>query len=230
MFFQLVLFQSPSIAAISASDGAAKGQAQVNKIGKLLLAEGIATLTATTIEIASNNQSGQPQTQLQGKLFKTEQSGKVFRGLAFFNKGPMLSDIDSGNCNDYVIKIDGSKVSGPVSDVTGSALTCAGQSIPLGEVSKIHSARVFKYNTKVGDSPKLKLKATCIKGKPGSTSRMSTKKKLIIATVAVCMIVGIACGIAIPLAVAGGGRSSSPPTFIAPAPAPVRSVPAPSGP
>ena len=227
MFMQLVLFPTPTYADVKASEGGPSGQASVNKIGKLLLAEGIATLTATSIEIASKDSSGNQQTQLKGKLFNKEQAGSTLKGLAFFNSGPLLSKLDAANCNDFVKKIDGNKVSGPVTDVTESSVTCAGQTIPIGEVSQIHSARVFKYSTKVGESPKVKLSATCKKVK-GS---MTMGKKILFTALVVGVIAGIACAIAIPIAVASSGGGGSPPPFIpAPAPRPSEPAPMPSGP
>lgn len=207
------------MAAVSFSDGGAQGSASVNKIGKLLIAEGIATLTATSIEIASKDSSGNQTTQLKGRLFNTEKAGSVIKGMAFFSGGPLISDLDSVGCNDYVKKIDGSKVTGPVTDVTESAVTCGGTSIPMGNVAQIHSARVFKYSTKVGESPKMNFSATCVKAK-AQGEKLSTKRKIIIATVAAVLITGIACGIAIPIAVASGGHHHNNPVYFNPTPAP----------
>jgi len=220
LFLQLVCYPLPLMAAVSFSDGGAQGTASVNKIGKLLIAEGIATLTATTIEIASKDSSGNQTTQLKGRLFNTEKAGGVIKGMAFFSGGPLISDLDSVGCNDYVKKIDGSKVTGPVTDVTESAVTCGGTSIPMGNVAQIHSARVFKYSTKVGETPKMNFSATCVKAK-AQGEKLSTKRKIIIATVAALIITGIACGIAIPIAVANsGGGGGRPPVFVSPTPAP----------
>lgn len=220
LFVQLALYPLPILASVTYSDGGAQGEASVNKIGKLLLAQGIATLTATTIEVSSQDSSGNKNTQLKGRLFKSDKFGSTVKGLAYFNEGPGLSDLDASSCNEHVVKIDGSKISGKVTDVTDSTLTCGGTSIALDQVSKIHSARVFKYTTGIGEKPKMNFTATCVKAK-ASGNKLSTKRKIIIGTVAVCLIVGIACGVAIPLAVAGGRRGGGhPPVFIAPAPAP----------
>ncbi|MGD9684217.1 MAG: hypothetical protein AB7W16_23885 [Candidatus Obscuribacterales bacterium] len=219
LFLQLVCYPLPMMAAVSFSDGGAQGSASVNKIGKLLIAEGIATLTATSIEIASKDSSGNQTTQLKGRLFNTEKAGSVIKGMAFFNGGPLISDLDSVGCNDYVKKIDGSKVTGPVTDVTDSAVTCGGTSIPMGNVAQIHSARVFKYSTKVGESPKMNFSATCVKAK-AQGEKLSTKRKIIIGTVAALIITGIACGIAIPIAVANSGGHHNNPVYFNPTPAP----------
>ena len=206
MFLQLACYPLPAYAKVTYENNRLEGNGAVNKVGKLLIAEGLATLTATTVEISSTDSSGNKSSELKGRLFKTDRFGNTVRGLAYFNEGPMLSKLDSAGCEEYVVKIDGTRVDGPIRDVANTGVACGDQIIPLGMVSEIHSARVFEYSAQVGDKSKVNFKATCNKLK----AHLTMKRKIIIGTIAVLIIAGIACAIAIPIACSGGGGGNNP--------------------
>jgi hypothetical protein len=203
--FQLTCY-SVATAQVSFSGSAISGQAPVNKVGALLLTEGLAIMSANTIEIQGKAQNGPKQTQLRGKIFKTSQTANGVKGHIYFDQGPGLASLDASNCDEFVKMTDGTKVSGPISDVTDNAITCARRSIPMNEVSEVHSARVFKMASSLGDKPHMNLEPTCIKGvattkvqpKSSSSGEFPTAAKVILAT---AVVAGVACAIALPIAI-----------------------------
>lgn len=203
--FQLTCYPTAADAAVSFSNGAVSGQASVNKVGNLLIADGLAVMSATTMTISSPNQSP----SLQGNLFKVEQVGGKVNGQVFFKSGPGLSTLDEKNCDEYVRTIDGRKVAGPISDVSSDAVTCGGRSIPMSQVEEISSGRVFKFSSATGENPKMSFNSTC--QKPTASKEVREKKpvsKLTKVMVVGVLLAGVACAIAIPVAIAcssGGG-------------------------
>ncbi len=190
--------------AYDASSGLS-GEVPVNKVGALLLASGIAVMSGTAITV--NNASG--QAQLNGQLFKTASSDGNVSGSAYFGDGPGLSKLDSTACSEYVDLTDGTRVTGPVSGVTSSAITCAGQSIPMSSVAAVHAARVFNFTLKTGSSPRLSFSPTCNKvvaqTKKDAPHR-SMKVKII---VSLAVIAIVACAIAIPIALTAGNNNNN---------------------
>ena len=114
---------SVAIAQVSFAGDVLSGQAPINKVGALLLTEGIAVMTATTMDIQSKGPDGSKQSQLQGQLFKTSQNGNTIKGEVYFDRGPGLTVLDRKQCNEFVKMIDGTKVTGPISHVTASSIT-----------------------------------------------------------------------------------------------------------
>jgi hypothetical protein len=155
---------SVASAQVSFSGNAISGQAPVNKVGALLLTEGLAIMSANAIEISGKGPNGPKQSQLKGKIFKTTQTANGVKGHVYFDQGPGLASLDASNCDEYVKMVDGTKVTGPISDVSDNAITCARRSIPMNEVSEVHSARVFKLASSLGDKPHMNLEPTCVKG------------------------------------------------------------------
>lgn len=203
--FQMTCYSIAS-AQVSFSGNAISGQAPVNKVGALLLTEGLAIMSANAIEITGKGQNGPKQTQLKGKIFKTSQTANGCKGHVYFDQGPGLAALDAANCDEYVKMTDGTKVSGPISDVADNAITCARRSIPMNEVSEVHSARVFKLASSLGDKPHLSLDSTCVKGvattkvHPKSTSSggdFPIGKVLLGAVV----LGGITCAIVLPIVI-----------------------------
>lgn len=190
--------------AYDASSGLS-GEVPVNKVGALLLASGVAVMSGTTITV--NNASG--QAQLNGQLFKTATSDGNVSGSAYFGDGPGLSKLDSTACSEYVDLTDGTRVTGPVSGVTATAITCAGQSIPLSSVAAVHAARVFNFTLKTGSSPRMSFSPTCNKvvaqAKKDAPHR-SMKTKVI---VSLAVIAIVACAIAIPIALTAGNNNNN---------------------
>jgi len=176
------------------------GEAPVNKVGALLLASSIAVMSGSTISV--NSASG--QNELTGQIFKTTSSNGNVNGSAYFGDGPKLSQLDATSCSEYVELKDGSKVNGPVSGVTPTAITCNGQSIPMSSVASVHAARVFNFSLKTGSAPRMSFSPTCAKvvaqaHKSGPHRSMRTKVIVSLAVIAI-----IACAIAIPVALTAG--------------------------
>ncbi len=204
--FQMTIFPYAAQADVSydAASGV-KGEAPVNKVGSLLLAGGLAVMAGTAITIATASSSGNVA-QLSGNTFKTSISGNTVRGQAYFDNGPKLSGIDSQSNSDYVELTDGSRVNGPVSNVTSDGLRCGGKEISMGSVASIHSARVFNFTCTTGANPKMSFTPTAGKPvavKPVKTSSSSSGEHSTMTRVIVTGIVlaGVACAIAIPVAI-----------------------------
>ncbi len=124
------------------------------------------------------------------------------------DEGSGLSQLNPDGCSEFVKLLDGSKVNGPISSVTLDAVTCAGQSIPCSRIASISSARVFKFTTKIGESPRMTFQPSCVKLAGASkTYEAPTWKKIVI--VGAC-VTALACAITlpivIPLATRGGNH------------------------
>jgi hypothetical protein len=201
-------------AEISATgSGGVQGQAKCNKIGALLLADGLAIMNGSTIAITAHASSGHSDSQLNGKIFKAEQApGGAVKAYAWFTDGPGLSQLDSKICAERVDLMDGTRVPGPISSITPDQVTAGGTSYPMSQVSAIHSSRVFQFSSNAG---KISFDSTCIKA-PGETKVKAkgkgiTGKQVLIGLVIVAIV---ACAIAIPVALAssGHGHSNPPPS------------------
>jgi hypothetical protein len=207
--FQLTCY-SVATAQVSFSGDAVSGQAPVNKVGALLLTEGLAIMSANTIEVQGKGPNGPKQSQLRGKIFKTSQTANGVKGHVYFDQGPGLGSLDAANCDEFVKMSDGTKVSGPISEVTDQAVTCARRAIPMNEVAEVHSARVFKFTSSLGDKPHLNFEPTCIRAvsstkvkqqKTSSNDFPVVGKVLIAATVIAVVTCAIVLPIVIPAAV-----------------------------
>lgn len=209
--FQMTIYPHAAYADVSydAASGP-KGEAPVNKVGSLLLAGGLAVMAGTAITIATASSSGNV-TQLSGNTFKTSMSGNTVRGQAYFDNGPKLQSIDAQSNNDYVELTDGSTVRGPISNVTNEGLRCGGQEIAMSSVASIHSARVFNFTCTTGANPKMTFTSTAGKPvavKPTSSSSDGPDKAKKIAVIGL-VLAGVACAIAIPIAVACSNRGKN---------------------
>ena len=197
----------PVSAEISFAGDAITGKAPVNKVGSLLLGEGLAIMTANTMEIQGKGPNGQQQSQLSGQIFKTSQVANTVKGHVYFDRGPGLGSLDSASCDDYVKMTDGSKVAGPITELSASAITCGRKSIPMNEVSEVHSARVFRFSAAVGDKPHMNFESTCVKANVVKVKQQSNSdfplKKVVIVTAIVAVV---ACAIALPIAIPLGLR------------------------
>lgn len=208
--FQVSFFPYAAMADVSYDAAAGiKGEAPVNKVGSLLLAGGLAVMAGTAITITTTTSSG-TATQLSGNTFKTSVTGDTVRGQTYFDNGPKLSEIDAQSSSDYVELTDGSRVQGPVSNVTNEGLRCGGQQISMNSVASIHSARVFNFTCKTGASPKMTFTPTAVKvaavkttssSSSSSSGGHSTMTKVIVTG---AVLAGIACAIAIPIALCAG--------------------------
>lgn len=197
--FQMTCLPLPAYAVVDYKQSTGMtGQAEVNKVGALLLAGGgLATLAGTAIEVSTKGNTSNPT--LKGQLFNMSQSGSTVHGSAFFDEGPGLSQLSTNDCSEFVKLIDGSKVTGPISSVTQDSVTCAGQSIPCSRIAMISSARVFKFTTKLGETPRMSFEPTCIKLAGGTkSSEAPTWKRILI--VGVCLT-AIACAITLPIVI-----------------------------
>lgn len=209
--FQMTMFPYAAQADVSYDAAAGvKGEAPVNKVGSLLLAGGLAVMAGTAITVATASSSGNV-TQLSGNTFKTSMSGNTVRGQAYFDNGPKLSQIDAQSNSDYVELTDGSRVNGPVSNVTEQSLRVGGQEVSMSSVASIHSSRVFNFTVTTGANPKMSFTPTA--GKPvavkttktssSSSGEHSTMTKVIVTGI---VLAGVACAIAIPIAICCSNR------------------------
>lgn len=210
------------------SGGGVQGQVPCNKVGALLFTDGLAIMSGNTIEIQAKSQDGKSQTQLNGTVFKVEKIGSgasgTITGSAYFSDGPGLATLDSASCNEKVELTDGTTVGGPISSITADTVNAAGRSIPIGQVLKIHSSRVFNFRLKAANAQHMSFEPTClhaattVKTKTTTTKTSSGEKcwvkrhPFITVTILAVVGCGIACAIAIPIACSQhhGHHSSAP--------------------
>lgn len=197
-------------------DSGVKGQAKCNKVGALLLSDGLAIMSGNTIEVTGKAQgsSASPGPQLDGVIYKTiSQGGGVIKAYAFFNGGSGISQIANAACSEHVDLNDGTKISGPISSVNPSQVVVASQSVPIGQVASIHSARAFQFSYKEGAST-LNFQPSCLKASGGKikSDKGITGKQIAIGLV---IAVVIAAAISIPIACSHHGHSSPPPQPVA---------------
>jgi hypothetical protein len=205
--------------------GGVQGQVPVHKVGNLLFAEGLALLNGSDISVTAKSQTtNQLDSVLKGKLIKTQVTsagGNTFiKGISYFNGGSQLPSLEP-NCKGESVELnDGSKVAGPIEDISQDAVSIAGKTIPMGSVSAIHSGHVFNFHMKVsgpgtngavkGDSNGIDFAPTC-QQQTTSVKTSHTKFKLIVFGLVVAGIAtGVACGVAIPLSVHHHHSSSTP--------------------
>lgn len=193
------------------NDGGVQAQVPVNKIGALLLADGLAIMSGTTIAITAKGPDGTPQSQLQGNLFKVTQVGNTISGYAFFNAGQGLGGFS--DCGEQVDLLDGTKIKGAIENITSQQVTVNGRNIAMEAVSKVHSGRVYQFKVINDKVSKANFQSTCTKIAAGNKPKMSKGMKI---TLLVLAAAGIAAAIAIPIAVSsggggGGGGNNNPP-------------------
>lgn len=212
-------------AAVNVNPGgnSVQGQVPVNKIGSLLLAEGLAVMSGTSIEITGKDTGNKNSvSQLTGQLVKVSVSGTASRsnvtGYAAFTGGPGLMALKKGTYAESVELTDGSTVKGPVSSVTQDSVVCNGSSISMSTVSEIHCPSVYKFSMSVanGEAQKISFESTCTKAsapkeekqpkQSSSSSSYTSEHKGARIVVSCILLAGVACAIAIPIAVACGGR------------------------
>lgn len=209
--FQSTLGPTALAADVTATgSGGLQGQVKCNKIGALLLADGLAIMNGVTIEVTGTSHGGTSHSQLNGQLFKAEQlPGGDVSAYAWFTGGTGLGLLDAKICAERVDLNDGTRVPGPISSITSDQVTAGGKSFPMSQVSAIHSSRIFKIATNGG---KASFDSTCIKA-PAET-KVKTKgprisgKAIIIGLVIVAVV---AVAIAVPVALSGGRHHGSPP-------------------
>jgi len=158
------------------------------------------------MDIQSKGTDGSKQSQLQGQLFKTSQSGNTIKGEVYFDRGPGLTVLDRKQCNEFVKMIDGTRVDGAITEVTTSTITCARRAIPMNEVADVHSARVFKFETTVGDKPRMDFQPTCVMAVVTSKSKsgdgLPLTKIILVGTV----VAVVTCAIVLPIAITNSYR------------------------
>lgn len=190
-----------------------QGQVPCNKIGALLLADGLALMSGNTIEVSGHSRGeSKSTTQLTGVLCKVAVQGSgassTVTGYACFTGGPGLPNLNKGSCSERVDLTDGSSVKGPISSITPDQLVCGGRPISMGSVAAIHSASAFKFSMSVanGEAQKMSFDPTCIhaaavKPEKQSTPSAPSEHRGARIIVSLLCIAGIACAIAIPIAV-----------------------------
>lgn len=175
-----------------------QGESRINKVGNLLLAEGIAVLTETTLTINAT-QNGQTQAVLQGNVFKTSvgSSGNV-SGFVHFTSGTMLSQLQA-NTHTNVSKTDGTKQSLQLVSVSTQSINGRESQVPVPEVSHVHAPHIYTFEISSGENPSCLLRPTC---------NCLIRKRFVMAL----LLIGLACAITlpivIPLAARGGGGNN----------------------
>lgn len=202
------------------------GKVSCNKIGSLLIAEGFASITSTTISISGKSQgSSQSSDLLQGILIKpqtvTTGGHTTINSMCYFTQGPSLGGLSSASCGERVDLLDGSTVAGPISSISADQVVAGGRTVAMSAVKNIHSPHVFnvKVSAAGGKPSSIAFSPTCIKiaattvrtqttkttkttTKTSSTSHEhSTAAKLVAVGVVGCVV---ATAIAVPLAVTLG--------------------------
>lgn len=186
-------------AAIRSVDGKSpQGQASLNKVGSLLLADGEAILTETTLTINATR-NGHTEVVLQGNVFKTNVSSSGnFTGFVQFNGGTMLSQLQQ-NTHERVSRTDGTKQSIQITSVSPEVIETKNNNIPVPQVVHVHSPHVYTFEISAGQDPKCILRPTC---------HCLLRKRFVMALI----LVGVACAITlpivIPLAAGGGGNNN----------------------
>ncbi len=197
LILQLQMPSQMEAAITSVNGQAPQGQASLNKVGSLLLADGVAILTETTLTINSL-QNGQTQTVLQGNVFKTSMSssGNV-NGFVQFNGGTMLSRLQA-NTHERVSKTDGTKQNIQIVNVSPQVIEAKDTQIPVSQVNHIHSPHVYTFEISAGEAPKCILRPTC---------NCLLRKRFVMALI----LVGVACAITLPIVIplaANGGNNN----------------------
>jgi len=217
---------SPTAIALTGgtTSGATEAKIASNKIGALLLAEGLAAMTATEIEVSGKKDKSSPrETQLSGTVVRLEKfgtgHGERQTGWAYFNAGPGLAGL-SEKCPERVDLNSGEKYTGHILKLTADGLDFqdagGAHHFEMGVVKLIHSPRVFAFTiySPSGESKlKINFNATCTK--IGAETPTKTSTKVIALVVAVALI---ATAIAVPVAigVATHHHSSAQPLFFFP--------------
>ncbi|HEY9783990.1 MAG TPA: hypothetical protein V6D17_01220 [Candidatus Obscuribacterales bacterium] len=205
--FQFSCFPIAVSAQVSySSSTGVSGKAPVNKVGALLIADGIAILSATTVAIATSTSSGATQAQLSGNVFKVQQiDANTVRGQSFFNDGPGLDKIKVARSQDRVVTKDGTKIDGRISNITSDMVSIDGRTIPMDQVEEVHSDRVYNFTCKLGEAPKITFSPTWIKGEapavtkaPSSSHEHSPITKILVIG---GLMAGLACAITLPIVI-----------------------------
>jgi hypothetical protein len=102
----------------TAGAGTMDGEVPVNKVGKLLMSDGVAIFKGTTVDIMGTPAGGtQKQNLLSGVCFKTEStagSKPQLKGHCYFRQGPGLATIDDPSAEELIDLVDGGVVSGHI--------------------------------------------------------------------------------------------------------------------
>lgn len=191
-------------------NGKLTGSAHVNKIGSLLLADGLAIMSGTEIAIVNGNQGGtQGAEQLHGQLAKTSTTGGNAKGYAIFDRGNGLSSLSTKQSEQRVNLSNGTSVKGTITKVDGDAVTIAGQVIALSQIKSISGPNVFKFDVPLtGDSPTIIFKSTS----RGFTIVPHSKAGWL--GLGALTATAIAVPIAVPLAVDSGGGNGGGSTLL----------------
>jgi hypothetical protein len=177
----------------------------------LLLAEGTALINGEDIKIAAHDDSSKViEELLSGKVLSVASDSAtksaVFKGIVYFTAGSKLSFLEP-NCSGESVELkDGSKVIGHITELTKETCTIepissSTKQLAMDSIREIHSPKVFKFAINA-EPQEIMFEPTC---KPSiavdAKKGFSKKRAIIVGAVVVTMATGIACGVAIPLAV-----------------------------
>jgi hypothetical protein len=199
-------------------------QVPVNKIGALLLADGLCIMTGTTIVVMGKAGPSAPhQAQIQGHIVNNQltANGKVgqINGKAYFDHGPSLKTLGEPK-EERVVLHNGHIYNGHIVSVDDHVIslqqTQGGENVhvPLQDVKAIHSPHVYNYTVNIkadnvmSQTDSFTAHATRINFQPttnthvasvkNSSLRHPTAKQVVIGTGVVLVV---ATAIAVPIAV-----------------------------
>jgi hypothetical protein len=200
-------------------------QVPVNKIGALLLADGVCIMTGTTIVVMGKAGPSAPhQAQVQGHIVNNQltTNGKVgqINGKAYFDHGPSLKTLGEPK-EERVVLHNGHIYNGHIVSVDDHVISLqqaqGGENVrvPLQDVRAIHSPHVYNYTVNIkadnvmSQTDSFTAHATRINFQPTTNTHVAsiknsnslrhpTVKQVVIGT---AVVLGVATAIAVPIAV-----------------------------
>lgn len=149
-----ISFQADS----AASPASLSAQIKVERVGSLQLRNGSVLMKGGTIEVKDScDDSAQPSTVLKGRLLRVESDPDAIpaqiTGLAYFEEGPSLPEIDDPRTGDLIFKRDGA-LSGRITGLSGYDLQVVnpgGQktTIDVSTVKFVRSPRAFLFRISI---------------------------------------------------------------------------------
>lgn len=162
MFLELSFYPLPAGASpVSFAPGAAgvggslQGEVPVNKVGKLLLADGVAIFKDNSVDVVGTPPGAtQKQNVLSGVCFKVDATGAgtkpSLKGQCYFRSGPGLSQIDDPSQEELIDLVDGGVVSGHIVAINHEEVEVEESGgnrrrFAMGGVKAIRSPRVYSF-------------------------------------------------------------------------------------
>jgi hypothetical protein len=205
---------SATFSSDPAGHGSVSGQASVNKIGALLLADASAFLSSTTIEVKSNNSSASDQPLLSGQILQATQAGGHIRGIAFFQGGTKFAQMCTKGGVERLSTTGGDVLEGTIAGVTADGIDItlasgATRHVDGAQLKCVDAGCAFEFDLAANSSKMtfshctmphtVQVKQTSSQAHAQVTSDgVSRTRKIILACV---VLTAIAVAIAVPIAV-----------------------------